>query len=1062
MATVTEISLKRPLLIIVIFTVLILFGALSYTRLNYELLPKFDANIVTAQTMYIGASAEEVENTITKNIEEILSTVEGVDKITSSSQQNVSSVLLELKNGVDVEAALADAQRKLDQIATLLPEDSESPTLMKFSTADFPILQMGVSSNLDNVALYDLIDKQLKPQISNVEGVGQVLVIGGVERQITVNADRDKLKAYGLTIGQLSQAVNAASISTPAGSLETETNNYAITYNVKYDNVDDLQNTVIATTPTGGKIYLRDVADVQEGSEKQTAINHTNGVPSIGVMVMKQSDANSVAVSQDVQERLKSMEELYKSNNLKFTIADDQSIYTLESANAVMFDLFLAIVIVSLVMLFFLHSFRSSTFVLVALPASIIPTFIAMYVFGMSLNLMTLMGLSLVVGILVDDSIVILENIMRHMEMGKNKWFATLEGRSEIGFTAVAITMVDVVVFLPLALSGGIIGAILREFALVVVTSTLMSLFVCFTLTPLLASRFGKVVHLNPKTLWGRMNIGFENFITSMRDSYTSVLKWALKHKVIVFSGVIVLFFLAFALVPLGFIGFSFMSKTDDGKMSVKIETASQSSLYNTNQLTMEVEKILLRQPEVVHVFSNVGYSTESFGGNSSNYAEMTVQLVDKKERDISVDDFSTRMQDSVAHISGIKATITSVSFVSSGRADMQVAVKGPVREDVRVAAEKVKEIVESVNGTRYVEFSTKTPRPEIHIELDRERMALFGINASEVGLGMASGFRGNDNAKYTYQGNEYDIMVKLDEADTRSVKDIEALTFRNAQGMPVEMSQFATISEVQGESILQRMDRLPSMTVNAYTLGRSSGEIGQDISEKLDGIQLPAGTTWQFVGAQENMQDSFMSLFLALGIAILLVYFVMVALYDNAIYPFVVLFALPLALIGALFALALTREELTIFAMIGFIMLMGLVAKNGILLVDFANHRKAQGENLVQALIDAGKERFRPIMMTTLAMVFGMLPIALASGAGSEFKNGMAWVIIGGLTSSLFLTLLVVPCVYYIVDRIKMKIFARRFRKMRAKVIERNTTDDESKRKRRYLTAAERKRKFH
>lgn len=1059
MASVTEISLKRPLLIVVIFTVLILFGSLFYSRLNYELLPKFDANIITAQTIYVGASAEEVENTITKHIEEMLSTVEGVDKITSSSQQNVSSVLLELKNGVDVEKALADAQRKLDQISSVLPEDSDNPILMKFSTSDFPILQMGVSSDLDNVALYDLIDKQLKPQISNVEGVGQVIVIGGTERQITINADREKLKAYGLTIAQLSQVVNASSLSTPAGNLETETNNYAITYNVKFSNVADLQNMVVATTPTGAKIYLRDVADVQEGAKKQAAINHTNGTPSIGIMVMKQTDANSVSVSHGVQEKLKSMEQLYKGNNLKFVIADDQSIYTLESANAVMFDLFLAIVIVSLVMLFFLHSFRSSTFVLVALPASIIPTFIAMYVFGMSLNLMTLMGLSLVVGILVDDSIVILENIMRHMEMGKNKWFATLEGRSEIGFTAVAITMVDVVVFLPLALSGGIIGSVLREFALVVVVSTLMSLFVCFTLTPLLASRFGKIVHLNPKTLWGKMNIAFENFITYMRDTYTGVLQWALRHKLMVFIGVLLLFVAAFALPFLGFIGFSFMSKTDDGKMSVKIETASQSSLYHTNQVTMEIEKILLRQPEVVHVFSNIGYSTESFGGNSSNYAEMTVQLVDKKERTLSVDDFSARMQDSVAHIPGIKTTMTGVSFANGGQADMQVAVKGPVRDDVRAAAEKVKQIVESVNGTRYVEFSTKTPRPEIHVELDRERMALFGINAAEVGAGMASGFRGNDKAKYTYQGNEYDIMVKLDEADTRSVRDVEALTFRNAQGLPIEMSQFAKVTEVQGESILQRMDRLPSMTINAYTLGRSTGEIGQEIGDKLEKIKLPEGTSWQFVGAQENMQDSFQSLFLALAIAILLVYFVMVALYDNAIYPFVVLFALPLALIGALFALALTRQELTIFAMIGFIMLMGLVAKNGILLVDFANHRKAQGENLVQALIDAGRERFRPIMMTTLAMVFGMLPIALASGAGSEFKNGMAWVIIGGLTSSLFLTLLVVPCVYYIVDRLRTKIFARRFKKLRVKVAER-LQDPEKRIK--YLSAKERKRKFH
>lgn len=1031
MKKLTELAIKRPLLITVAFVALILFGLISFKTLNYNLLPKFDANVVMIATTYRGASAEEIENAVTRNIEDAVSTMEGVDRIISSSREGVSMVTVQLKDGANVNNALNDAQRKVNQIMAILPTGIDQPTLNKFSSDDLPVLRLATTAKMSPAALYDLVDKQIKPQIANIEGVGQVTLIGGNERQINVNVDKDKLNAYGLTISQVAQIVNAASLSTPAGTVETQKNQLSIKFDAKFTNTDDMRNMVIKQTANGGKIYLKDIAEVVDAQTDIKTINHYNGVPSLAVQVQKQSDANAVEVSKLVKERLKKLETQYKVNELKFDIASDQSTYTLASSDAVIHDLILAVFIVAVVMLFFLHSLRSSLFVLVALPASMIPVFIFMNVFGMSLNLMTLMGLSLVVGILVDDSIVILENIMRHMEMGKNKVKATVEGRAEIGFTAIAITLVDVVVFVPVALAGGIIGMILREFALVVVSSTLMSLLVCFTLTPLLASRYGKIVHLSNKSWWGKMNLWFEDRITALRDGYSRILSWSLNHKRWILGGAFILFIASFMLLAKGFIGASFMSKSDRGELNIKLEMAPQTAVYENNRIVQQAEKILFQQPEVTSVFSNVGYSSSSgfagAGGGNSNVSEITVELVDKKKRSVGDDEFGMRMKKLISQIPGVKVTVTPVSITGNTQVDVQLAVKGAHREDMHKAAAMIKDVVTKTAGTQYVKYSTDDPKPEVDIKLDREKIAAYGLNASDVGAAVANAFSGNNNAKFKSNGNEYDIMVESDKFDRTNIDDVRKLQFSNAQGQLFQLSQFADITETMGETVMERMDRLPSVTINASVVGRSVGTVGSEIKAQVDKLQLPTGVSWQYIGNLENQSKSFGSLLGALGLGILLVYLIMVALYENAIYPLVVLFALPLAMIGAFLALALTMQDMTIFAMVGIIMLMGLVAKNGILIVDFTNHRRAEGASVINALLEAGRERFRPILMTTIAMIVGMLPIALASGAGAEVKNGMAWVIIGGLTSSLLLTLVVVPCMYYIVDKLLHKITRRK-----------------------------------
>lgn len=1024
--SITEIAIKRPLLVIVIFFTLILFGFISYNSLNYNLLPKFEANVLAVITTYRGASAEEVQSTVTKPVEDAVSSIEGVDKISSTSSEGVSIVTIQLKSGVSTITAQRDAERKVGQIKRNLPEDVDDPIVNRFNSEDLPVLRISASANVSPAELYDLVDRQIKPVLSNVDGVGAVNLIGGNEREIKIMLDNDKLRAYKLTAQQVNQAIASSNVSYPAGNVEDAESRLSIRLDAKFATVEQLRNLIVSGTATGGRVLLGEVATVTDAQTEVTTINRVNGKPGIGIEIVKQADANAVKVSEQAKLKIEDLSKMYANKGLKFEIAVDQSIYTLASADAVMHDLILAVFIVALVMLLFLHSIRSSLFILVSLPSAMIPTFVLMYLLGFSLNLMTLMALSLVVGILVDDSIVVLENIFRHMEMGKDKVTAAIEGRSEIGFTAIAITLVDVVVFVPMAMSSGMIGNILREFSLVVVFSTLMSLLVSFTLTPLMASRFAKLEHLTKDTLRGRFFLAFESMLDSIKEAYGRALHVALRNKKWVLIGIFLLLVGSFALIPAGFIGTAFMSPSDRGEVNVALEMAPETPIAQMNQATLKAERIAMSHPEVVKVFTNVGtQSGNVLVGNTSNsnIGELAITLVDKDNRTITADQFGAIMRDEISQIPGVKVTIKPTSITGTSEAPIQVAVRGTDMDSIWATANKVREIVAKTPGTDYVEFSTKNPKNEISIELDRDKLAMVGLTVPEVGNAVQLAFRGNDNAKFTDRGEEYNINVMADKFDKRDIESVRNLTIRNAKGANVRLADVANIKQKLGQSVLERYNRLNSIKIVAFTAGRPNGTVIAEIQEAVGKMQMPAGVSVSYLGEAERQKDAFGSLGLAMLIGFVLVYLIMVALYESTVYPFVVMFSIPVALIGAFLALALTMETLSIFAIVGLIMLMGLVAKNGILIVDFANHLKTTGLGLTEALVEAGKERLRPILMTTVAMILGMLPIALSQGSGAEVKNGMAWVIIGGLTSSLFLTLFLVPTVYYIVDAVQDRL---------------------------------------
>jgi HAE1 family hydrophobic/amphiphilic exporter-1 len=1020
-----EISIKRPSLVIVLFTILTLGGLFSYSQLGYELIPKFETNVISIATVYPGASPSEVENTVTKKIEDAISSLENIKKIDSKSFESLSSVAITLTSNANVNISMNDAQRKINAIINDLPKDAQAPALNKFSLSDLPIMTIGANGKMDEVAFYDLVDKKLAPVLSRVPGVAQVNITGGQEREIQVNLDAVRMQAYGLSVPQVQQNILSSNLDFPTGNIQTREKKILIRLAGKYKNVEELRN-LIVSSKNGIQIRLGDIADVQDTQKITEKIARVNQNSAIILQIIKQSDANAVAVSEELVKTIAKLEAEYSKSELKLEIAKDSTIFTLEAADAVVHDLLIAVLLVAFVMLFFLHSIRNSLIVMVSIPASLIATFIGIYLMGYTLNLMSLLGLSLVVGILVDDAIVVLENIYRHMEMGKNKVRAAYDGTAEIGGTVVSITLVIVVVFLPIALSSGLVSNIITQFCVTVIISTLLSLVASFTIIPWLSSRYGKLEHIEGKNLFGRIILGFESYLTRFINWISGLLTWSLDHYKTTLAIVLVIFFSSIALVPAGFIGGEFFAASDSGEFLVQIEMPKDASLEQTNFMTQKAEAFLEKEAYVKSQFTIVGQTSGGMGASQSTAykSEINVKMVGLDERDEPANVYAAKTKRKLQKLLvGAKVKTVPVGILGTAEdATLGLIVTGPdVASAMKFAIAAEKEL-RSIPGATEIELSVEDGNPEVSVKVDRDKMAALGLSLQTVGMTMQTAFSGNTDGRFRAGEYEYDINIKYNAFDRKSIADVSNLIFINDMGQQIKLNQFATVTEGSGPSQLERRDKTASVTVKGQNVGVSSGTIVSQWEEKIDKLEKPLGVDYIWGGQKENETEGFGTLGIALLAAIILVYLVMVSLYDSFAHPFVVLFAIPLSFIGALLALALTNNTLNIFTILGVIMLIGLVCKNAIMLVDYTNQRRAAGESIRTALIQANHARLRPILMTTIAMVFGMFPIALASGAGAEWKNGLAWVIIGGLISSLFLTLIIVPVIYEIMEKLIAK----------------------------------------
>ncbi|MBU1937491.1 efflux RND transporter permease subunit [bacterium] len=1015
----TEVAIRRPGFFSMIFTGLAVLGFIGYVRMPVNLLPEMDWPMVIVSTVWPGAGPREVESMVSKPMEEVLSTIGGMKHIRSYNMENVSVILLEFEMTENIDVVTAEVQRKMEFVRPLLPDDAESPMIEKAEIGSAPILRISLTADLPEKEIFTLAKDRIKPLMEQVRGVATVEIIGGFEREIRVEADADRLAAAGVAITDLTSAVQRENLDFSAGKMYAGRQNISVRLAGKFQNLDDVRELPVLTP--SGSVKLGELADVVDGVKEDRSISRLNGKASLGFIIVKQSKVNAIHTVHNLRDRLSYMEKAFPGN-LHFDVAQDLTIFTRRSVNGVKENLLEAIFTVALVLLVFLHSFRNSFIILLAIPTSLITTFFVMYLLGYSINIVSLMAMGLVVGILVDDSIVVLENIHRHLHMGKPPRKAALDGRSEIGLAAIAITLVDVVVFLPIGLLTGVVGKIFREFAITVVIATLLSLFVSFTLTPLLASRLNRLETLEGKGWMGKFGRWTEIYFERLKNTYTKLLSWSLDHRGKVVLIVTAIFFAAMLLPGLGWIGAEFFPVTDRGEFAVNLEMPLGTSLEVTDKTILKLENYVRSLPEVEMVFATSGMQQSEWGrAVRAHYGQLQIRLVDKRERSKRTRDVMKDIESYCTTLPGVTAEFAEIGmFGGAAESPIQYEVKGANLDSVQRVADDLVALMKTVPGAMDVRSTYELGVPELRVHVDREKAAAAGLTLGEVGLALRNAIEGEIPTQYEENGKDFDLRVQLNSDGRNHPSTLGNLLLRNHRGEAVHLETIADIKRGAGPTSISRKDRERLVTVMSNLSTRTLGEINRDIQDGLPSLNVPDEVTIFAGGDVEMMQDMFRDMGFALLLAIIFVYMVMVSLFESYIHPFTVMFSIPVAVVGAFVGMVVMGKTFSMFSLIGILMLNGLVAKNAILLVDYTNTLRSRGKSIRDALLEAGQTRLRPILMTTMTMVFGTAPLAFSLSPGSEGRSGMGVVIIFGLMSSMLLTLVLVPIMYTFMERFR------------------------------------------
>ena len=1021
---ISELSIKRPIYVIVLFLVIGILGLLGYSSMKAELMPKFTPPSLNVQVIYPGASPSEVESSLTVKLEDVLSSMSGVESMRAYSFEGMSMVFVSFTYGTDIEEAMTDAQNKINSKKAELPSAILSPIINEIGVDSKSIITLSVSSSLEATDFTDLINHSIIPELQRIPGMAKVETVGEREREIQVNMDMSVMSELGISPAQVIGVMRGSNLDFPTGSIQDGRTHTTLRLSGKLKDVEEIRGLVLMTLPNGTQIRLSDVADVVETAADVNTIARINGKDAVLVNIFKQEDANAIELSDMVAETVAGLEADYAAEGLDIQTVSDSSNFTRESISSVLEDLLLAILLVTIVILVFLHNWRNALIVMLAVPLSLIGSFIGMSLFHFTLNIMSLLGLSVVIGVLVDDAIVVIENVCRHMEMGKNALQATKDAMNEIGFTVISVTVVLVIVFLPIALTNSLVSDILRQFCGVIIFSILFSLLVSLTLVPLLTSRFGKMDVLNPDTVWGKMMGWFEKQISSFGNWIAGVLAKALGHKRWVGIIVLAITVLICSLFPMGFIGFEFMPKVDQSEFTVLLEMPKDISIEESSLQVARAEAWLLDQPELTEVVSMVGLTSSQNESNQGTpyLAELKVKMVPPSERSKSVHRYISGMRRELTdYLVDAKVDVFAASLHGSGNsADIEYVISGSKADSVAVFGDYALKVMKGIPGTLQQKVSTGSGRPEVEVIVDRDEMSALGLTLENVGLTLQMAFQGNSSMKYVKDDYEYDINVRADNFYRSSIDDVASLVFINQQGSRVTLDQFAEVRIGTGPNRLERYNRNPSATISANVIGVSSGEASSEFLDQVSEKAEEMGVSLETVGDMKSMSDSMGVLTTALLLSIVLMYLALVLLYNNWTDPLVVMFSIPFSIFGAILALALSATSLNIYAMLGLVMLVGLVAKNAILLVDFANEKLHEGFAMDDALVAAVRMRTRPILMTALSTIIGMIPVAVASGSSAELRNGIGWVIIGGMALSTMLTLIVVPVVFKIFHRKK------------------------------------------
>lgn len=1020
---IIKFSVKRPVSLTIIVAVLLILGFFTLSKLSAELYPDMSLPIAIVMTQYPGAGPEEVEEQVSKTLEGALSSLSNLSEISSTSVAGSSTVILRYNWGTNMDSTMMEIREQIGLIETFLPDGVEKPFVLKLDPNLMPIIQLSITSETENLTqLQTLVEDLFESRLARIPGVADVYITGGLEREIKIEVDPVKLENYGISLSQVNQVLQAENFSASSGRIEQGERKYFVRSLQNFESIEDIKDVAILT-PQGNTILLKDIAEIIQGNKDSEQLTRVNSQAAVALHVQKQSDANTVTTSNAVRAELEKIKaEL--NRDVGINIVFDQADFIKQSLNNTQTLIVQGAILAMLIVFLFLANMRSTFIIFTAIPLSIITTFIVMYFANYTLNLITLGGLALGVGRMVDDSIVVYENIFRHRSEGMGRIDAAIKGASEVGSAVVATTLTVIAVFLPIVFVEGIASILFRPMALTVCISLLCSTLVALTIIPLLSSRL-----LSDKTMQkaaekkgrtGRLTQGFANGMDRLSNRYQKALRWALGHRKTVVFSVIGLMMGAVALVP--FIGAEFMPNMDTGEISISVESDKGSTLKYTEDITEKMEDKLLTLSEVDFVFSSVGSAggMNMGGGGQSDRATIYVKLNPLKDRARNVEEVAENVRLLMVDIPGVKIGVSvmdGAGMPTGSGGPINIQIRGDDLDVLKGISSEILAIVKAVPGTREVNSSLSDGNPELQIKVDRKRAAAYGLTPRQVSTEIRNALEGSVVSRYRVQGQETDIRVRYKPSGHHDIQYLNSLPILTQQGNVVRLSQVASFDMEQGPTTITRVEQVRQATIDAQLLNRDLNSVMTDIRSDLDKLDLPAGYVINYGGEDKEMMESFQSLLLALLLAFILVYAVMAIQYESFFNPFVIMFAVPTAFIGAALALVMTGKTFNVAAFIGLIMMVGIVVSNAIIFVDYLERMRRAGMERNEAILESGRVRLRPILMTSLSTALAMLPLAIGRGEGSEFQGPLGTVVIGGLLASSLITLLLVPVIYTILD---------------------------------------------
>ena len=1011
---IAHVAIDRPVFTTMVALCVLTLGGLALFRLGVDLFPDVSFPVVSISTVYKGASPSEVEQQVTKPLEEALSTINGVDTIRSYSRESVSVVLVLFKLDVDLLRASSDVRDKMQAVKNTLPKDVDDPQISRLDPSAQPVLIYTVRADRSPTETRRLVEDVIAPALETVPGAGSIDIHGGTEREVQVDLDQTKLQSLGLTVTQVAQALRLESFDLPAGRITQGGREISVKAAGRFQTPLEVENTILFARADGTQIRVKDVGAVVDGVKEVRERARVDGKAAVTFTVMKQSGSNTIAVSDGVEKAIDKLK-AQLPKDVEFTLIAEQAHFIRNNINRLREHLILGGLLAILVIFFFMLDVRSTLISAVSLPLSVIGTFFAVWQLGFTLNIMSMLALTLAIGLLIDDSVVVRENIFRHLERGDDPITAARKGVSEIALAVMATTMTIVAVFIPIAFMGGLIGKFFKEFGLTVAAAVLVSLAVSLTVDPMMSARIAQKI--DPDRHHKMMVHWFygppTRFFVWLDDFYRSVLKFALTHKLTVMGLALGLLLGSFGLIK--FMGFEFFKRGDQGKFEAVIELQPGTSLDETEKVTRMAEQRLKGIPECPVIFTRDGIDRD--------VAKASVQLIcsRKEERERDIDTIMDDARQALATLPGAKVTLRVPDLANNGApATLWLLVTGPDFAELQRTADTVYRIVRDTKGTVDAGISVRPGPPEQRFVVDRAKAADRGVPFAVAAQALRTAVEGDVVATLPDRGDDIDIRVRLRAEDRATVAKLELILVPGKAGL-VHLDELVHIEESSSPAVVEHNNRQRSVSVTANLLHRSLGEVLSEITPKLDAAMKP-GYAYALEGDAKNMADTMVNMAIALALAILFIYFVLASQFESFVHPFTIMLALPLALIGALLGLFLTGLSVGLPAMIGIILLMGLVTKNGILLVDCTNQLRNQGKGVVEALLEAGPTRLRPILMTSAAIVLGELPTALSTSEGSEFNGPMAVAVIGGVITSTLLTLVVVPVAYTWIDKLSLR----------------------------------------